>query len=126
VLKDKRNREEPYDQNLEAEVQVVNVAENCGQIEMDTEGMFKIVLDRKQGYIVVIHFAALMMNKPLKVIKGKTAESVYRKVIELGAVKKLDHAAYLGSELSKAEIALRTGKSYVQDGSLFTELTTVS
>ena len=31
----------------------------------------------------------------------------------------LDHAAYLGSELSKAEIALRTGKEYVQDKEMF-------
>jgi dihydropteroate synthase len=56
------------------------------------------------------------------VIKGKTAESVYRKVIELGVLKRPDHAAYLGSELSKAEIALKIGKSYVQDDSLFNEL----
>jgi len=122
VLKDKRNREETYDQNQEAETQVVTVTEKSGQIEMDTEGMFKIVLDRKHGYIVVINFATLGMEKPLKVIKGKSAESVYRRIIELGAVKKLDHAAYLGKELSKAEIALRTGKSYVQDDSLFNEL----
>jgi len=119
VLKDKRNREETYDQNQEAETQVVTVTEKSGQIEMDTEGMFKIVLDRKNGYIVVIHFATLGMEKPLKVIKGKSAESVYRKIIEMGAVKKLDHAAYLGKELSKAEIALRTGKEYVQDIPLF-------
>jgi dihydropteroate synthase len=34
-------------------------------------------------------------------------------------VTRLDHAAYLGNELAKAEIALKTGKSYVQDNSLF-------
>jgi dihydropteroate synthase-like protein len=123
VLKDKRNREEPYDQNIEAKAQVVTVTEESDKIEMDAEGMFRILLDRKRGYIVVIHFATLEMNKPVRVIRGKTAESVYRKIIEIAAVKKLDHAAYLGSELSKAEIALRTGKGYVQDNSLFTELT---
>jgi dihydropteroate synthase len=31
----------------------------------------------------------------------------------------LDHAAYLGSELAKAEIALRTGKEYIQDKLMF-------
>jgi dihydropteroate synthase len=31
----------------------------------------------------------------------------------------LDHAAYLGSELAKAEIALRTGKEYIQDKPIF-------
>jgi dihydropteroate synthase-like protein len=123
LLKDKRNREEPYDQDIEAKAQVVTVTEESDKIEMDSEGMFKILLDRKRGYIVVIHFATLEMNKPVRVIKGKTAETVYRKIIEIEAVKKLDHAAYLGSELSKAEIALRTGKGYVQDNPLFTELT---
>ena len=31
----------------------------------------------------------------------------------------LDHAAYIGLELGKAFIALRTGRSYVQDEELF-------
>jgi dihydropteroate synthase-like protein len=122
VLKDKRNREEPYDKNMEAGGRAVTVTENSGKIDMDPEGMFKIMLDRKQGYIVAIHFAPPGINKPLNVIKGKTAESVYRKVIESGVLKRPDHAAYLGSELSKAEIALKIGKSYVQDDSLFNEL----
>ena len=59
------------------------------------------------------------MTKPVNVIKGKTAESVYAKIVEMGLVSRLDHAAYLGSELAKAEIALRTGKEYIQDKELF-------
>ena len=31
----------------------------------------------------------------------------------------MDHAAYLGSELQKAQIAMITGKEYVQDFELF-------
>ena len=31
----------------------------------------------------------------------------------------MEHAAYLGSELQKAEIAMLTGKEYVQDFELF-------
>jgi dihydropteroate synthase len=59
------------------------------------------------------------MNKPINVIKGKTAETVYAKIVTLGLVTQLDHVAYLGSELAKAEIALRTGKEYLQDTVLF-------
>ncbi|MEM4524601.1 MAG: DUF4346 domain-containing protein, partial [Archaeoglobaceae archaeon] len=33
-------------------------------------------------------------------------------------VSRLDHAAYLGRELMKAEIALRLGKNYIQDREL--------
>jgi dihydropteroate synthase len=53
------------------------------------------------------------------VFKGKTAEAVYTKIMTFGLVSQLDHAAYLGIELSKAEIALKTGKEYVQDKGLF-------
>ena len=31
----------------------------------------------------------------------------------------MDHAAYLGSELQKAYIAMLTGKDYIQDFELF-------
>ncbi len=122
VLKDKRNREESYDERIEAGTRVITATEISGNLDLDPESMFKIVVNRKQGCIVVIHFAPTKTDKPLNVIKGKTSETIYRKIIELGAVKKLDHAAYLGSELSKAEVALKTGKNYIQDDSLFSEL----
>jgi dihydropteroate synthase len=54
------------------------------------------------------------------IIKGKTAEDVYRKIAEMALVSSVDHAAYLGSELAKAEVALRTGKEYIQDSAMFT------
>ncbi|RLI15050.1 MAG: hypothetical protein DRO43_02425, partial [Candidatus Hecatellales archaeon] len=34
-------------------------------------------------------------------------------------VSLLDHAAYLGFELGKALVALKTGRSYVQDEDVF-------
>jgi dihydropteroate synthase len=33
-----------------------------------------------------------------------------------GRVSRLDHAAYLGAELCRAELALRLGRSFEQDG----------
>jgi len=53
------------------------------------------------------------------IIKGKTAEGIYAKIVEMGLITRLEHATYLGSELAKAEIALRTGKEYIQDNQLF-------
>jgi len=50
---------------------------------------------------------------------GRTAESLYKKILSQKLVKDLSHAAYLGRELAKAEIALRVGKAYVQDEELF-------
>ena len=34
--------------------------------------------------------------KPDKIIKGKTAEAIYMKIVELGLASKPDHMAYLG------------------------------
>jgi dihydropteroate synthase-like protein len=123
VLKDKRNREEPYSKSVEAQSRVIATDSKTEPVILDDEGMFKVVIDRNESTIAVLHFATSNADKPVNIVKGKTAESIYAKVVELGLVTRLDHAAYLGSELAKAEIALKTGKSYVQDNSLFTEPT---
>ena len=119
ILKDKRMKEEPYDRELELETPVTNTVEKPEQAPLDGEGVFKIVLDRDEGKIAAIHFATAMIDKPDRIIKGENAEAVYETILDLGLVRRLDHAAYLGSELAKAEIALKTGKNYVQDAQLF-------
>jgi dihydropteroate synthase-like protein len=119
ILKDKRVHEEPYDKKGERSVKVVNAFDKSEPAILDTEGMFKISIDRTEGVLVAVHYMSLDITKPINIIKGKTAESLYSKILTMGLVSKLDHAAYLGSELAKAEIALRTGKEYIQDKELF-------
>jgi dihydropteroate synthase len=72
-----------------------------------------------EGVLAAIYYDSTQMDKPINVVKGVTADRVFTKIVEMGLVSKLDHAAYLGSELAKAEIALRTGKEYIQDKELF-------
>jgi dihydropteroate synthase-like protein len=119
LLKDKRIREEPYSKEVEAEAQITAAAEEPKPILFDERGLFKIAVDRGNETIVALHFSALQPDKPSVIIKGKTAESMCAKIVEMGLITRLDHAAYLGSELAKAEIALKTGKEYIQDGPLF-------
>jgi dihydropteroate synthase-like protein len=119
ILKDKRNHEEPYDKKLETSSKIVNASDKPEPAVLDCEGIFKFSIDRFEGVLVAAHYIALDMTKPVNIIKGKTAESVYAKIVTMGLVSKLDHAAYLGSELAKAEIALRTRKQYIQDDILF-------
>jgi dihydropteroate synthase-like protein len=119
VLKDKRKREEAYDEKMEADAQVTTANEESAQATLDPQGVFRITVDRDSETIVALHFATGETEKPSIIVKGKTAESVYAKVVEMGLVTRLDHAAYLGSELAKAEISLRTGKEYIQDSPLF-------
>jgi len=119
VLKDKRNHEETYDKALEADAQVTIATEDVESAALDPQGVFRIIVDRDAETIVALHFATPEADKPSNIIKGETAEAVYAKIVETGLVTRLDHAAYLGSELAKAEVALKTGKEYIQDRPLF-------
>ncbi|ADB57430.1 dihydropteroate synthase-like protein [Archaeoglobus profundus] len=51
-------------------------------------------------------------------VVGDKAKDILDTIIRLGLVSRLDHAGYLGRELKKAEMALKLGKSYVQDEEL--------
>jgi len=119
ILKDKRNREEAYDRGMEADVQVVTSKNELDLVALDPQGVFKIVLDRNEDNIIVLHFATADSDKPNLIAKGKTAKAVFDKILEMGLVTELEHAAYMGRELAKAEIALRIGKAYIQDLTLF-------
>ena len=119
ILKDKRFHEEPYDKKIEADARVTVTSENDKPTNLDSAGVFKIFTDRIEEVLVAVYYESIQMDKPVQVIKGRTAESVYLKIMEMGLISELNHAAYLGSELSKAEIALRIGKEFIQDQGLF-------
>jgi dihydropteroate synthase-like protein len=119
VLKDKRLRGEPYNREVEAEAPVISATENVEPEVMDEKGLFKIAVDTKNETIVAIHIPSGQQDKPSVIIKGKTAENIFSKIEEMNLITRLDHAAYLGRELAKAEIALKTGKEYIQDSQLF-------
>lgn len=48
-------------------------------------------------------------------IVGDNARDILDTALEMGLVSRLDHAAYLGRELMRAELALKMGRSYAQD-----------
>lgn len=49
------------------------------------------------------------------VLEGRTPAALYSEVIARSLISRLDHAAYLGGELGRAEKSLLTGEPYVQD-----------
>ena len=57
----------------------------------------------------------------LKEFRGKSARDLYRTILDYDKEHKrnwfnrMDHAAYLGKELKKAEISLAMGTDYVQE-----------
>lgn len=108
-------------------------------IELDPGGYFIIYLDREAGLICAKHYTNVIDDRGLAVdpetgkpipVKGKvertattlytgrTAKELCIKLFEDNKecpVTYLDHAAYLGREFVRAEMALITGEDYVQD-----------
>ena len=82
----------------------------------DPRGYFLIKINRKDRQIEVGFCEAGNVVK--LVIVGKKPDEIYHAVFREGLVTKFDHAAYLGKELEKAYIALKTGAKYVQDSDL--------
>ncbi len=83
-----------------------------------------IALD-KAGYFVVVPLAERNVinveyydydNTLLHIVEGQSARALYTTIITNGWISELSHAAYLGKELAKAELALKHGFKYVQDG----------
>lgn len=102
VLKEKRRRCEPP---LEYEA-VVTAKEMPDAIEYDPKGNFRIGIEGDR-IVAVIHGRA---------VQGTRWQDVFHTILSQGDVSLLDHAGYLGRELYKAELALRYGRSFEQDG----------
>ncbi|QLE58627.1 DUF4346 domain-containing protein [Nostoc sp. TCL26-01] len=108
-------------------------------IDLDPNGYFIIYLDRAADLIYAKHFTNVIDDRGLAVdpetgkvipakgkvdrthttvFSGRTAKELCVKILEETypcPVTLLDHAAYLGREFVRAELALVTGQEYVQD-----------
>ena len=108
-------------------------------IDLDPGGYFIIFIDTEAGFISAKHFTNIIDDRGLAIdpetgkpipAKGKverqetimftarTAKEMCVKIFEETRpcnITMLDHAAYLGREFLRAEIALLNGKEYIQD-----------
>lgn len=108
-------------------------------IALDPDGYFIIYLDRAAELICAKHYTNIINEKglaldpatgkpiptrgkvertPTAVFMAKTAKELCIQLFESEPpylVSKLDHAAYLGRELMRAEFCLDSGADYVQD-----------
>lgn len=102
VLKEKRRRREPP-----VEYATIAAAQKMPEeITYDPKGSFRIGIEG-DCIIAVIHGRA---------VKGKRWQDVLYTILAHGDVSLFDHAGYLGRELYKAELAIRYGRSFEQDG----------
>lgn len=79
----------------------------------DASGYLLIRINHETKEIEVAH--CTNSHTITKMITGKKADEIYHTIIRLGLISRLDHAAYFGTELKKAEIALKTGEPYIQE-----------
>jgi hypothetical protein len=116
----------------EKTMNIIEAKKDSQEWRMDTKGYFLIdprpeeEFRNSPGVIYAHYYTA---NKEYQVsIKGKTAEEIYYTILREELISNLMHAAYLGSELQKAEqyIKLKNSKTecktiikpYVQDDEL--------
>jgi dihydropteroate synthase-like protein len=116
-FKEKRRLEEEYDRRIEEKTNVIPSSSEY-EYHSDKAGWFKINIDRNEHKVVLSHFQFNSKNPDL-IIKGTKAREIYLTAIKTELVNRMDHAAYLGKELMKAELALILERSYIQDEPLF-------
>ncbi len=83
-------------------------------IKLDREGYFVIIISQKKAKIIVEQYSN--DNKLLRKIEGNNGRDIYFTIINNKWVSELSHAAYLGKELSRAEMSIKKGLKFVQDG----------
>ena len=114
ILKEKRRKEEDY---VRPDGVKVVEAKGEGEPRRDPAGSFKVMVDRRRNLITLLHFKRGEI-RPDVIIEGQRAFDLRDTIIRAGLVTDLKHAFYLGYELAKAELALKIGRSYVQDENL--------
>ena len=79
----------------------------------DRAGYFVVYPDRERSLLVLEHYR----NDGVLdlVIEGREPAELYIPAVERELISRLDHAAYLGRELARAEQAMRDGGAYIQD-----------
>ena len=101
----------PASEQLSVE-RVVATGEDPERIKLDKAGYFVIQVENHA--LLVEHYD--YENNLVRIVQGSDARSIYLTLIRNEWVTKTDHAAYLGKELAKAELSIRLGFEYVQDG----------
>lgn len=103
ILREKRRRCEPPLEHAEISdapraSDALPLYDPCGNFRIGVEG----------GMIVAVRNG--------RAIRGTNWHDVFSAILAVQGVSLLDHAAYLGKELYKAELAIRFDRSFEQDG----------
>jgi tetrahydromethanopterin S-methyltransferase subunit A len=97
---------------VEARVERVQATEPL-RLTLDTAGYFVIYPELRTRRLFVEHYT----NQGVLdcVMEGSSTGALYSEAIRRNLLTRLDHAAYLGRELARAEQSILQGISFVQD-----------
>lgn len=90
-------------------------AKGSDKWHLDPAGCFKIEITDDEIRNGKLYPGKIMVRNNTNAIVGSTAKEMLETIIERGLISRIDHAAYLGRELMKAELALKFKRSYSQD-----------
>ena len=104
----------PYRSGLRIDLVEPRQAKPARRLTLDKAGYLVImVMHGRDRPLVVEHYSneGILLN----VIEGADSASICATIVEMKAVSQLDHAAYLGRELARAELSIGSSIRYVQD-----------
>ena len=90
---------------------------------MDPKGYFLIKIDRENklirvGYCIFSKLGNESIHDMISEVTGETAIAIVNTLIKKDFISSLQHAADMGIELHKAELALKYDLQYIQDSDL--------
>ncbi|MBN2330381.1 MAG: DUF4346 domain-containing protein [Candidatus Aenigmarchaeota archaeon] len=102
-----------YENNFDHASRIIKEHYSGKSMELmeDRLGYFTIAVEGKQ--LVAKHHLPDGRETGF-VFRGKDATAIFRRIVHENLVSRLDHAAYLGKELERAEQAMKDGSKYVQ------------
>jgi hypothetical protein len=134
-----QQQQQPWSASAAAAATALDDRLSSRPLSLDAAGYFLIAADHANSVIIARHYGNTInaaglacdprtgdvipcsgyMPPPPREFVGATAKAVAVEILEspagAGCVTRLEHAAYLGRELQKAEEALRSGGAYMQD-----------
>ncbi|MFZ0240950.1 MAG: DUF4346 domain-containing protein [Desulfobacterales bacterium] len=105
---------QPYEAGLKVDLVELQKAKPAKRLKLDPAGYFVIIVMKGKEYpLLVEHYSndGRLMN----MVEGMDSASICAALVEKNLISQLDHAAYLGRELAKAELSLISDSKYTQD-----------
>src|SRR3989344_7029642 len=90
---------------------VIDVEEWNDYLNLDPNGYFLFEIEEEYIYAGLVNED----NEMTLILRGKRAIDLFKAIINKKLVSSFDHAAYIGYELGKCEVALRENKKFLQD-----------